>query len=52
MIDGADRAADRADPGPVPVAQVVPAGQAVAQVSLVGLVGLVGLASVPVAPAD
>lgn len=42
MIDGADRA----DPGPVPVAQVVPAGQAIAQVALVGL------ASVPVAPAD
>lgn len=46
VIDGADQAADRADPGPVPVAQVVPAGQAIAQV------GLVGLASVPVAPAD
>lgn len=44
VIDGADQAADRADPGPV--AQVVPAGQAIAQV------GLVGLASVPVAPAD
>gem|GEM_PF-2645601 len=42
MIDGADRA----DPGPVPVAQVVPAGQAIAQVALVGV------ASVPVAPAD
>lgn len=43
MIDGADQAAERADPGPVPVAQVVPAGQAIA---------LVGVASVPVAPAD
>ena len=46
MIDGADQAADRADSGPVPVAQVVPAGQAVAPVALVGV------ASVPVAPAD
>lgn len=46
LIDGAGRAADRADPGPVPVAQIVPAGQVIA------LVGLVGLASVPVAPAD
>ena len=46
VIDGADQAADRADPGPVPVAQVVPPEQAIAQVALVGL------ASVPVAPAD
>ena len=56
VIDGADQAADRADPGPVPVAQVVPAGQAIAQVvpagQAIAQVGLVGLASVPVAPAD